>query len=157
MRRLTSLTAPMLVAPILALGALGACGKDKPESHPTPPDTPSNFAQPLDARGSDPDWGLKIRGQQITLSRAGRPDLAGAAPGASIQDHSATWTAVLPDHRTMKVSLYASNCTDAASGATYAYSAEVTLPDASPLSGCAGPAAGGGPKVAAPPGMAAKR
>lgn len=148
MRRLISLTVPMLAAPILAIGTLGACGDDKPESHPTPPDTPSNFAQAFDARGSDPDWGLKIRGQQITFSRPGQPDMAGVAPGALIQDHTATWTAALPDHRTMKVSLYASSCTDAASGATYAYSAEVTLPDATPLSGCAGSAKAA---AAAPP------
>jgi uncharacterized membrane protein len=136
MPRLTSLALPAFAAL-----ALGACSPDNPERHPTPPDTVSNFAQPFDARGSDPQWGLKIRGQQITLTRPGQPDLAGTAPGAAIKDHSATWTAVLPNRQTLKVSLYASSCTDAASGAAYAYSAEVTLPDASPLNGCAGPPA----------------
>lgn len=130
-----------LCLPILAALALSACGKDAPESHVPPPDTASNFAQPFDARGSDPDWTLKIRGQQILLTRAGQPDLAGASPGAAIKDHSAAWTVTLPDHQTMKVSLYASGCTDAATGVVYAYSAEVTLPDASPLDGCGGPPA----------------
>jgi uncharacterized membrane protein len=125
--------------PLLAALALGACGKDKPEGHPAPADTVSNFNQPFDARGAGPDWGLKIRGQQFTLTRTGQPDLAGTAPGATIQDHTATWVVALPDHQTLKVSLYASSCTDAQNGATYAYAAEVTLPDATPLSGCAGP------------------
>jgi uncharacterized membrane protein len=142
MPRLISLAAPMFAAPLLAAVALSACGKDKPDSHPTPPDMASNFAQPFDARGYDPEWGLKIRGQQITLSRANQPDLTGTAPGAAIRDHSALWVAALPNHQTLKVSLYASSCTDAQSGTTHAYAAEVTLPDASPLSGCAGPAAG---------------
>ena len=147
MPRLISLTLPMLAAL-----ALSACGKDKPPSTAQPPDTASNFAQPFDARGGDPEWGLKIRGQQITLSRAGQPDLVGTTPGATIQDHSAAWTVTLPDHRTMKVSLYASTCTDAGSGTTYAYAADVTLPDASPLDGCAGPPAGSGAAASAPAG-----
>ncbi len=130
-----------LALPMVAALALSACGKDKPPSTAAAPDTASNFAQPFDARGFDPEWGLKIRGQQITLTRAGQPDLAGTAPGAAIKDHAATWTVALPDHQAMKVSLYASSCTDASSGAVNAYAAEVTLPDATPLSGCAGPPA----------------
>jgi uncharacterized membrane protein len=41
----------------------------------------------------------------------------------------------------MKVSLYASSCSNGAGGPTYSFSAEVDLPDAAPLSGCAGPPA----------------
>jgi uncharacterized membrane protein len=138
MRRSIALAVPMLGALTLA-----ACGgkQANPDSHPTAPDTASNFAQPFDAHGADPDWGLKIRGQQIVLTRPNRPDLAGAAPGATVKDHSASWVAALPDHQTMTVSLYASACTDAQSGAAYPFSAEVVLPDSTPLSGCAGPPA----------------
>jgi uncharacterized membrane protein len=129
--------------PILAALALSACGggEKNPDARPPQPDTASNFAQPFDARGVDPEWGLKIRGQQITFTRAGQPDVAATAPGAVIKDHAATWAAALPSGQTMKVTLYASACTDAQTGETYAYAAEVTLPDASPLSGCAGPPA----------------
>ncbi len=135
MFRPTTFAAPMMLAALL----LAACGKDtNPDAHPTVADTTSNFAQPFDARGSDPDWGLTIRNNQIRFTRAGQPDLAGAAPGATVADHSASWAVALPDHRTMTVSLYASACTDAKSGATYAYAAEVILPDTAPLSGCAG-------------------
>ena len=142
MPRPTLLSAfPVLAA--LALGGLtlSACSKEVPDSHPAAPDTASNFAQPFDARGSAPDWGLTIRNNQISFTRPGQPTLAGAAPGATVVDHSASWVVALADHRTMKVSLYASNCSDPVSGATYAYAAEVTLPDATPLSGCAGPPA----------------
>jgi uncharacterized membrane protein len=44
----------------------------------------------------------------------------------------------------MKVTLYASPCSDDASGATYNFSAEVVLPDSSPLTGCGGPPATAG-------------
>jgi uncharacterized membrane protein len=128
---------------VLAALALGACGgaKSNPDSHPTLADTASNFTQPFDARGADPDWGLKIRGQQIVLARPGLPDMTGVASGATIKAHSASWAAALPNRQIMTVSLYASACTDAQSGATYAFSAEVVPPDATPLSGCAGPPA----------------
>ena len=81
---------------------------------------------------------MLFRSNQIRFTRPGQPDMAGAAPGATVMDHSASWAVALPDRRTMTVSLYASACTDAKSGATYAYSAEVVLPDTAPLNGCAG-------------------
>jgi uncharacterized membrane protein len=129
--------------PVLAALALSACGgpKSNPDARPTVADTASNFAQPFDARGADPEWSLKIRGQQIALARPGLPDITGVAPAAVVKDHSASWAAALPNGQTMKVSLYASACTDAQSGATYPFSAEVVLPDSTPLSGCAGPPA----------------
>jgi uncharacterized membrane protein len=140
MPRPTTFAASMTLAALTLIAlALAACGKDaNPGAQPTIPDTASNFAQPFDARGSDPDWGLTIRNNQIRFTRPGQPDLAGAAPGVTVMDHSASWAVALSDRRTMTVSLYASTCTDAKSGATYAYAAEVVLPDAAPLNGCAG-------------------
>jgi uncharacterized membrane protein len=41
----------------------------------------------------------------------------------------------------MTVNLYASACADPQSGTTYAYAAEVILPDKSSLVGCGGPPA----------------
>jgi uncharacterized membrane protein len=140
MRRLIVLTA-------LALGACGG-GDKASDDHPMPPDLASNFSQPLDARGTDPDWGLKIRGTALVLSQPNQPDVAGTAPGAVITAHAASWTAALPDGRSMKVSLYASSCADPVSGATYPMSAEVQLPGATPLGGCAGPPAAGRAAVA---------
>ena len=125
---------------VLAALALGACGggDSDPGARPLAPDVASNFSQPLDARGADPQWGLKIRGQQLTLDRPNQPDLVATAPGAVISAHAASWTAKLPDGRAMKVSLYASLCTDGAGDLKYPFAAEVVLPESAPLNGCAG-------------------
>jgi uncharacterized membrane protein len=136
----------VLAALALGCGALGACGgsdSDQQGRRPTLPDVAANFSQPIDARGADPQWGLKIRGVQMTLDRANQPDVVAVAPGAVITAHTATWTAKMPDGRAMKVSVYASPCSDGASEAKYPFAAEVVLPDAAPLNGCAGPPAKG--------------
>ncbi|HEX2815789.1 MAG TPA: hypothetical protein VHN39_05325 [Phenylobacterium sp.] len=127
----------LIVLAALALGACGGGNKDQ-GARPPVPDVASNFSQPLDARGADPQWGLRIRGQQLTLDRPNQPDLVASAPGAVISAHAASWTGRLPDGRSMKVSLYASQCADAAGDLKYPFSAEVLLPDSAPLNGCAG-------------------
>ena len=123
-----------------ALGACGGKGGDDSEAKPPTPDTPSNFIQPLDAHGASPAWSLKVRGTQLSVTRYAEAEMTAVAPGADIQLHSANWTGTLPNGQTMKVTLYASPCTDVASGRIYPYVAEVDLPDATPLSGCGGPA-----------------
>jgi uncharacterized membrane protein len=126
---------------ILSALALTACGQDKNPSAPPPgPDLASNFSQPIDARGANPDWGLTIRGLELTLQRPGQPAVVGKAPGATIQPHQASWDATLANGQAMKVTVYASPCTDEATGVTHPFAAEVLLPDATPLNGCAGPA-----------------
>ena len=125
---------------VLSALALAACGG--PDANPNAPvaapDLAANFNQPLDARGGDPAWGLKIRGLQFTVDRPGQPDVVATAPGAVITPHKASWTALTANGQTMKVTVFASTCTDAASGATYPFSAEVLLPGSAPLNGCAG-------------------
>jgi uncharacterized membrane protein len=134
----------------IALSACGGGGKDS-DGKPSPPDMAANFAQPLDARGSDPAWGLTVRGTTLTLSQPNQPVLVGVAPGAVIQPHAASWSAALPDGRTLKATLYASSCTEPATGATYPFSAEVQLPGAAPLDGCGGPpAAARAPRAVSP-------
>jgi uncharacterized membrane protein len=125
---------------LLAALALSACGKpEEPKSPPPPPEAVINAGQPMDARGTGPDWGLTIRGLQLTLNRPNQPDLVATAPGAVIKPGETSWTGVLPDGQAMKVTLYASACSDGVSEATYNFSAEVILPGSSPLTGCAGP------------------
>jgi uncharacterized membrane protein len=135
---------PIPTAAILAAAlALAACSQEAdPNDHPPPPDVAANFNGPLDARGGDPQWGLKIRGQQLTLSRANQPDITVTAPGATIQAHSASWTGSLADGQGMTVNFYDSACIDAQSGASYPFVTEVELQDATPLDGCGGPPAG---------------
>jgi len=136
---------PRVIVPAASLAALAlaACGGgDKAsDSKPAPPDVAANFTPPLDARGGEPAWGLTIRGATLTLSQANQPDLAGVAPGAVIQPHTASWSAALPDGRTLKATFYASNCVEPATGATYPFSAEVQLPGGALLDGCGGPPA----------------
>jgi uncharacterized membrane protein len=142
-------TAAILAAAILAVPlALAACSKEPdPNDRPPPPDVAANFNRPLDARGGDPEWSLRIRGQQLTLSRADQPDVTVTAPGATIQAHSASWTGPLADGRSLTVNVYDSACIDRQSDASYPFVTEVELQDATPLDGCGGPPAG--TKVAA--------
>ncbi|HEY3949707.1 hypothetical protein [Phenylobacterium sp.] len=147
-----------LAAATLAALALCACGGKGPTSNdnpPAPPDVAANFVQPINAEAADGSWSLKIRDNQLTLSRPGQPDVTATAPGASIQPHQATWTAPLADKRPMTVKIYASSCVYPATVETHAFAAEVDMPDDSPLSGCADPVTA--PKPAAKPAAPAKR
>lgn len=122
--------------------ALTACGKaEEPRTPPAPPDAVLNAAQPLDASGGSPAWGLKIRGQQFTLDQPGEAQMVATAPGAVVMPGKMSWTPALPDGRTFKVTIYSSLCSDGVSDIQYSYSAEITLPDQSLLAGCAGPPA----------------
>jgi uncharacterized membrane protein len=146
------------LAAILTAAALSACGGgNDSDGKPSAPDVAANFARPLDARGGEPAWDLTIRGTTLTLSQPNQPPLTVTAPGAVIQAHKASWTAALPDGRSMTVTFYASSCADPASGVTYPFSVEAQLPGAAPLDGCGGPpAAAGAPRAAAPVGGATR-
>jgi len=149
----SSLAAALAAAlAMIALSACGGGGKDADEK-PSPPDLAANFAQPLDARGGDPAWGLTIRGTTLTLTRPNQPVLVATAPGAVIEAHTASWSAPLPQGGALKATLYASSCTEPTTGATYPFSAEVQLPGGAALDGCGGPpaAARTAPPRGAPP------
>jgi uncharacterized membrane protein len=122
--------------------ALAACGKAEPPKPPAaPPDAVIDVRRPMDARGVDPAWTLKIRGLQFTLDRPGQPQIAATAPGAVIQPGEVSWTAQTADGHSLKVNLYSSLCSDGVSEVRYSYSAEVILPEGSLLAGCAALAA----------------
>src|SRR6201989_3031361 len=71
-----------LAGSLAASLVLAGCGKpDDSGAKPAPADTPSNFGQPLDARGYDPVWGLTIRGTTLTLTRPGTAPVVATAPG----------------------------------------------------------------------------
>lgn len=127
---------------IPALLALAACSS-KPE--PAPPESPkvtvSDFSKAMDARGTEPFWALSIRGTTLTLTRPGHPVVTATAPGAVIQPNQAAWTGKAPGGGDLKITLYASSCSDGMSDRIYAYSAEVEVAGEAPLSGCADTAA----------------
>ena len=95
----------------------------------------------MDARGTEPLWALSIRGTTLTLTRPDHPVLTATAPGAVIQPNQAAWTGKLAGGGDLKITLYASSCSDGMSPRVYAYSAEVEVADGGLLSGCADTAA----------------
>jgi len=130
----------MRALPFILLFAAAACSP-KPAATPPPAPAPKtvvgDFSRPLDARGTEPFWAVAIRGTTLTLTRPDQPIVIATAPGAVIQPGRASWTGKTPDGRELKVTLYASNCSDGMSDHIYPYTAEVDVPGASPLSGCA--------------------
>jgi len=125
---------------IAALLALAACGPKAAETDAAPPPVKTvarDFSKPIDAKGAEPFWALSIRGTTLTLTRPGQPAMTATAPGAVIQPEKAAWTGKMADGRELKVTLYASTCSDGMSDRLYVYSAEVNLPGESPLTGCA--------------------
>lgn len=144
-------TTAILAALTFAGLALGACHDGKPPGDgapPEPPDVAANFAQPIDARAADSSWSLKIRSNQLTLSRYGQADLAVTAPGAMIEPHQSTWIADMPDHEKLTVKVYASPCVYPSTTENHPFAAEVDLPNAPPLSGCGDPAGAAKPAAA---------
>jgi uncharacterized membrane protein len=128
------------MAPLLVL--LAACsGKSDREQRPPAPDVAANFSGPLDARGTDPAWGLTVRGTTLSLTRPNQADMTLTAPGAVISAHQASWTAKTSDGRSLTATFYASACSAPASSAAYPFTVEVDLPGQAPLSGCGGPPA----------------
>ena len=125
---------------VIALVALAACSP-KPVAKPPPAAPPKtvvgDFSRPLDARGMEPFWAVAIRGTTLTLTRPDQPIVIATAPGAVIQPNQASWTGKTSDGRELKITLYASICSDGMSDHVYPYTAEVDVPGASPLSGCA--------------------
>ena len=124
---------------MVALLAVTACSPKPvaPPPAPAPKASVSDFSKPMDARGTEPFWALSIRGTTLTLTRPGQPAMAAVAPGAVIKPGEASWTGKTADGRDLKVSLYASTCSDGMNDHAYPYAAEVDVPDESPLSGCA--------------------
>ena len=123
----------------VALAALAACSPKPVEKPPvpTPKTVVGDYSRPLDARGTEPFWNVAIRGTTLTLTRPDQPILIATAPGAVIQPGHAAWTGKTSDGRELKVSLYASTCSDNMSDHVYPYTAEVDVPGESPLNGCA--------------------
>lgn len=122
-----------------ALVLLAACGgKPAPKAAAKPvAAVSSDFSRPMYARGNDPNWGLTIRGTDLTFSRVGQAEVVVKAPGAVIQPGQASWTATLPNGQVIKATLYASDCIDPLSGTTYPFAAEVDLGSADRFNGCA--------------------
>ena len=128
----------MRAFPVVALLALAACGRE-PSPPPAAPAkaADSDFSKPMEARGTEPFWALSIRGTTLTLTRPDKPLLTVIVPGAVIRPNEASWTGKTADGQALKVTLYASACSDGMSDHAYGFAAEVDVPGERPLIGCA--------------------
>lgn len=124
---------------ILALfPLLTACQQPAPAA-PPPSEAkgPSPFAGEFDARGTEPFWALKIRGETLTLSRPDRSDVSVASSGPSIEGDTAVWNATLGgDALIVTLSEPAGACSDGMSDLSYPYEAQVVV-GSEILKGCA--------------------
>ena len=116
---------------------------DAPPAAAVPPEVastpiPEEFAGGMDARGTEPFWGLQIRDTQITLQRPDHPAAVGPNPGMTVQDGKAVWDTQAGASR-LKVTLTLAACSDGMSDLKYDYAAEVVI-GSETLKGCAGKA-----------------
>jgi len=123
-------------------GAVAPPPADAPATPPAPAPPPvaapipEEFSGDLDARGTEPFWGLQIRDTQITLQRPDHPNLVAANPGLTMQGPKAVWTTTagaVP----LTVTLTLQACSDGMSDLKYAYAAQVVI-GSETLKGCAG-------------------
>ena len=134
---------------LASLLVLAACAPQAPDGSNAPPPAdapatpppaaspiPEEFAGDMEARGTEPFWGLQIRDTQITLQRPDHPNAVGNNPGLVMKDGKAVWeTQAGADRLVVTLSLAA--CSDGMSDLKYAYAAEVVL-GTETLKGCAG-------------------
>lgn len=141
---------PIVLASLLLLAA---CAPQAPDGSTAPPPAdappavaapvvstpiPEEFAGGMDARGTEPFWGLQIRDTQITLQRPDHPAAVGPNPGMTVQEGKAVWETQAGADR-LKVTLTLQPCSDGMSDLKYDYAAEVVI-GSETLKGCAGKA-----------------
>ena len=140
-----------LIVLAATLAALTACSPQTPDGTVAPPPAdgpapappvaapiPEEFSGDMDARGTEPFWGLQIRATQITLQRPDHPNAVGPNPGLTMAAGKAVWETMVGTDR-LKVVLSVAPCSDGMSDLKYDYAAEVTL-GGELLKGCAGKA-----------------
>ena len=140
------------VLAVASLLALAACSPQAPDGSnaappadapatPPPPAAapiPEEFSGDINARGTEPFWGLQIRGTQITLQRPDHPAAVGPNPGLTMQEGKAVWETQAGTDR-LVVTLRLEDCSDGMSDLKYDYAAEVVI-GSETLKGCAGKA-----------------
>jgi uncharacterized membrane protein len=92
------------------------------------------FAGDLNALGTEPFWGVEVRGKSLTLTRPDHPDLTGAHQGPRTLGDAAVW-----DGAGLRLTLRKGTCSDGMSDNTYPLTAEVEVAGQT-LKGCAKPA-----------------
>lgn len=140
---------------LLALAGCGRSEKDEGSGVIPPADTPAHPSEPasapvtaeaddisgpIDARGTDPSWTLKIRHDTLQLNRPDRKTVVAVSAGVSRAGSSAMWEAQTAATGDMvKVTLSQAKCSDGVSDMAYPYRATVQV-GGETLAGCAEPA-----------------
>lgn len=99
-----------------------------------PPPAPSEFDADFGARGTEPFWGVDIKGGQIKVTGVDRPDLLATNAGLAALGDRAVWTAQA-GQTAVVVTLIKGECSDGMSDLKYPYAAEVKVGDEL-LKGC---------------------
>jgi uncharacterized membrane protein len=129
------------VAVFCLIALLAACGEspmgasegastapaDAPASTPPGPD----FSGDFDLVGTEPFWGGRIRGDGLSLSRPGQPDVGAANTGVHAEGDVGVWGT---GHLVIRLTQEA--CSDGMSDRRYSHHAEVTF-NGEVLKGCA--------------------
>ncbi|MDB5455989.1 MAG: hypothetical protein JWP92_1574 [Caulobacter sp.] len=128
------------LAAFALIALLSACGEqpmgasepaappaDAPASAPTGPD----FSGDFDLIGTEPFWGVKIRADRLTLSRAGQADVAAANPGPKVEGETAVWAM-----GAIRLILTPGQCSDGMSDRVYGFAAQAEVGHET-LKGCA--------------------
>jgi uncharacterized membrane protein len=114
-------------APMGASEGVSSAPADAPASAPPGPD----FSGDFQLVGTEPFWGGRIRGDGLTLSRAGQPDVSAANTGVRVEGDVGVWGV-----GGLVFKLRAEPCSDGMSDRRYGYRAEVTI-GGQTLKGCA--------------------
>lgn len=136
----------------LAAVALAACQPQAPDGEPAPPPAdaaeapaeapdeptePTEFAGDIDARGTEPFWGLQIRAATITLTRPDpTPPVSAPNPGLQDAGAEAVWSTTADGKPFIVTLVNEGSCSDGMSDLVYPYVAVVTLGDLT-FRGCA--------------------
>lgn len=127
------------VIPILGLAACDPRAHDSPGVASSPADTPAEpsarapaaaFDGDFKLVGTEPFWGLEIKGGQLVLNRPDAADVVAPRPAPIMNGQSSVWTS-----GGLIVRLTPGDCSDGMSDRRYAYAATVKVGEVS-LSGC---------------------
>lgn len=131
--------AAFLMAPALGLAACDPRAHDSPGAATPPADAPAQAPAETPTApvggdfklvGTEPFWGLEIKGGQMVLTRPDAADVVAPRPAPVINGQSAAWTS-----GALIVRLTPGDCSDGMSDRHYAYTATVKVGEVS-LSGC---------------------
>lgn len=128
----------VVLAPMtLGLAACDPHAADSPGPLQPPADAPAVVAPTaavfdgeFQLVGTEPFWGLAIKGDRLVLDRPTEPDISAARPAPVIEGASAVWKS-----ESLTVRLTPADCSDGMSERSYAYAATVTVKGIT-VSGC---------------------